>query len=221
MSTESTTKQVAPLAFVDCETTGLDPETHSMWELAVIRRENGVDTEHLWQIRLAKWEIEQADPKALEINRYRERDALPDDYQVGDMTHACGMPHPMKRDELRDLLRELLDGAVLIGSNPAFDAGFLKVFLDSEPWHYRTVDIAAMAAGYRFGQAASGAYGGDFAFGSDLPSLPFSSRGRSRDVGVEPPAGDVAHTALGDARWARDVFDAVTGTRATALDGVA
>lgn len=207
MGTESTTKRVAPLAFVDCETTGLIPETHSMWELAVIRRENGIDTEHLWQIRLATWEIEQADPQALEINRYRERDALPDDYQVGDMTHACGMPHPMKRDELRDLLRELLDGVVLVGSNPAFDAGFLKAFLNSEPWHYRTVDIATMAA-VKAGPDAAG-------------PPPWSSRAVSRAVGIEPPGDGVAHTALGDARWARDVYDAVDGVQTAALGGAA
>jgi DNA polymerase III epsilon subunit-like protein len=211
MTTESNTKPTPPLAFVDCETTGLDPDKHSMWELAVIHRAGGTDTEHLWQIRLANWEIEQAEPKALEINRYREREALPNDYQAGEMIHACGLPHPIKRDELRDQLRDMLNGAVLVGSNPSFDAGFLKAFLDAAPWHYRTVDIATLAAGYRFGQRDSGAYGGDFAFPGDLPTLPFSSRKLSEAVGVEPPGDDVAHTALGDARWARDVYDAVTG----------
>jgi DNA polymerase III epsilon subunit-like protein len=43
---------------------------------------------------------------------------------------------------------------------------------------------------------------------------PINSRWLSRQVGVEPPGPDVAHTALGDARWARDVYDAVTGRKA-------
>lgn len=204
MTSETTTNHVLPIAFVDCETLGLDPDKHPMWELAVIRRENGVDTEHLWQIRPSRWELEEAEPKALEINGYRERMVLPDDYQVGDMTHACGLPHPMKRHELRDKLRELLDGAVMVGSNPAFDAAFLRVFLDAAPWHYRTVDIATLAAGYRHGQAASGSP-------VDYPRLPYKSYELSRQVGVQPPDEEVAHTALGDARWARDVFDTITG----------
>lgn len=221
MSTESTTKSVAPLAFVDCETTGLNPAEHSMWELAVIRRENSIDTEHLWQIKLGKWEIEQADPKAMEINGYHERFALPEDYQAGEMLHACGTPHPVKRADLRSDLTLLLDGAVLVGSNPGFDAAFLHVFLDAKPWHYRTVDIALLAVGFRYGQAASGVYGGDFACQADYPQPPYRSYEMSRAVGVEPPAEGVAHTALGDARWARDVFDAVTGMQAAALDGAA
>jgi hypothetical protein len=39
---------------------------------------------------------------------------------------------------------------------------------------------------------------------------PISSRGLSRQIGVEPPAEGVAHTALGDARWVRDMYDAIT-----------
>jgi hypothetical protein len=214
MNTETTTKHAPPLAFVDCETLGLDPEKHAMWELAVIRRADGTDTEHLWQIKPAKWETEAADPQALDINGYRDRMTLPDDYQVGDMTHACGLPHPMKRDELRDTLRELLDGAVLIGSNPAFDAAFLRVFLDAAPWHYRTIDVATLAAGRKLGLVDMALQVGSKPLDSDTVGFPFSSRDLSRWVGVEPPGDGVAHTALGDARWARDVFDAVRGQAA-------
>jgi DNA polymerase III epsilon subunit-like protein len=204
MTTETATKPAPPLAFVDCETLGLDPEKHAMWELTVIRRANGVTTEHLWQIKPYRSELENAEPEALDINGYRDRMVLPDDYQVGDMTHACGLPHPMKRDELRDVLRELLDGAVMVGSNPAFDAGFLRVFLDGDtPWHYRTVDIATLAAGYLRGY--------DLSAGEQQPlRVPFSSRQLSRAVGVEPPGND-AHQALVDARWAMNVYDAVMG----------
>lgn len=209
MSTESTTKPVTPLVFGDTETTGLDHFTHEAWEIALIVRRDGIDTEYEFHLRP---DLTDADPTALEINRYHERTSAPD--WTWDDPHLA-----VTR------MYSLLNGAILIGSNPAFDAEMLthlfgRYYANPRPWHYRTIDIATLAAGYRHGQAASGAYGGDFAFQADYPQLPYKSYELSRAVGVEPPAKDVAHTALGDARWARDVFDAVTGVHA-ALDGAA
>jgi len=73
------------------------------------------------------------------------------------------------------------------------------------------VDIATLAAGRKLGMVEMVRRMGGKAFPSDEVPFPFSSRDLSRWTGVEPPAAEVAHTALGDARWARDVFDAVTG----------
>jgi DNA polymerase III epsilon subunit-like protein len=198
------------LAFVDTETTGLSPFKHDPWEIAVILREPDAamapasDTEHVFRVRP---DLTNADPKGLEINRYYERTGA-DDWTWQDPK------------EVAVQLRDLLDRTVLVGSNPSFDAGMISGFIgrhhpgpyvNTTPWYHHTVDIATLAAGYRFGQAASGRYGGDFTFATDYPQLPYRSYDMSRAVGIEPPAKDVAHTALGDAAWARDVYDAVTG----------
>ncbi|QCX81176.1 Exonuclease [Streptomyces sp. YIM 121038] len=210
MSTESTTRQAPSLVFVDTETTGLDPFMHDAWEYALIVRRDGHDTEYTFRIRP---DLEHADPKALEINRFHKRTS--DEDWSWDDPHAAATR-----------IYRLLDGAVLVGSNPSFDAnmtsGLLALYYENtQPWHYRTIDIATLAAGFRYGQAASGAYGGDFAFRADYPQVPFKSYELSRAVGVEPPAKEVAHTALGDAAWARDVYDAVTRVQAAALGGAA
>jgi DNA polymerase III epsilon subunit-like protein len=206
-----------PIAFVDTETTGLDPRRHDAWEIAIILRRPGqADLEHLFQLHTS---LADADPKALEIGRYKERFAVPiDEFAVELPTNTRITRTTLTEADLMHSLMSLLDGATLVGSNPAFDDRFLtKLFNEAglpPRWHYRTVDIATMAVGHLYGQAytlTKQNFDAEFYNRADnLLANGWKSYELSRLMGIEPPTKADAHTALGDARWARDVYDAIT-----------
>jgi hypothetical protein len=191
---------LSPIAFVDTETTHLDAELGDAWEVAVILRDfddnEPTDSEYVWQIRP---NLATADAESLKIGRYLERFAVPPHAEAAWTGYEDGPVMPMGRGEVVGAILNVLRGAVLVGSNPGFDDRFLRKLLGpgSAQWHYRPYDIVQLAAA-KVGLEVAG-------------PLPWSSRKLSRAVGVEPPGDDVAHTALGDARWAKAVFDAVTG----------
>jgi DNA polymerase III epsilon subunit-like protein len=191
------------IAFVDTESTGLDPFLHDPWEIAVVLRVDGADEEHVFRIEP---DLTNADPEALRINRYHERTSAPD--WVWD-----------DRQTAARHLHDLLDGAVLIGSNPAFDAEMLthllgRYFDQPRPWHYRTVDVVTLAAGSLYGRAADRARRRLAPWWltqiTAVLGWPWRSYDVSRLVEVDPPAPDVGHTALPDARWVRDMWDRIT-----------
>lgn len=109
-----------PLVFLDLETTGLDPETHEVWEAAWAVDDGPIQTVQL------PHSLATADPEALTANRYWER---------------VGHPNP-HRDIL---LRGVLQDVTIVGANPAFDAAFLRARWKSAPWHYRLLDVQAYA----------------------------------------------------------------------------
>ena len=99
------------LAFVDCETTGLDPERHEILEIAVVRadaRTLAVIDERSVKVRPER--IEGADAEALRVCGYDPdswRDAVP-------LAEALACVTP------------LLEGATFAGHHVAFDRAFLQ-----------------------------------------------------------------------------------------------
>lgn len=202
-----------PQLIVDTETTGLDPARHEVWEIAVIDREDG--TEHLWRM---KPDLVKADPAALRVGRYYDR--------ARDMCGGC-----MRPDRAYDLIgwtgkdpyewsspaavaevaASLLDGATLIAANPAFDAGFLAVFLNrhgqAATWHYRLRDIGSMA--WAWLQAHH------LPHHLDTPSMDAGTDDFACALGVEPEKFE-RHTALGDCRLVKAMLDVIEDGRAVA-----
>jgi hypothetical protein len=68
-------------------------------------------------------------------------------------------------------------------------------------WHYHIEDVPTLALGWLYGT------------GKPIPEVR-KSDAISLAAGVDPTKYD-RHTALGDCRWIRDLFDAVTGGKET------
>lgn len=161
------------LVYLDTETTGLDATIHDVVEVAWAVDEGPIRTAVLPHT------LRNADPKALEINGYWERD-LDDARLLGGTAARTGV-----RADVRDLLRDLR-GATLVGSNPAFDARFLRAKFGLEHWHHRLLDVGTYAAGV---------------LGWDLPRGLKDVRDRLVEQGWTIPDPD--HTAFGDVATVR------------------
>jgi hypothetical protein len=99
------------------------------------------------------------------------------------------------------------DAAVVIGCTVNFDTETLEPLLrrhDLAPgWDYHILDVTTFAAGWLRGQIAA-----NNREHLDL-TPPFKSRTIAAALGITQPA-DEQHTALGDARLAQRLYDAVT-----------
>lgn len=173
------------VVFLDTETTGLDPDRHEIWDLAYII--DGEETVFQLDPDLSK-----ADPFALTVGRFYER--RPFWYTLRD-----GKPsHVVAQTVVQDL-----KGRHIVGAVPSFDDAFLKRFVSAHrlpvTWHYHLIDVEALAVGYLSAQ------------GLDYPlTLPWDSEMLSRWVEVDPNNFE-RHSALGDARWAKAVYEKVMG----------
>jgi len=169
----------ANLAFLDLETTGMDPKHHEIIEIGVViarqvkREGRGPSLELIDEldIKVKPTHIETAQPVALKINKYRQEDWL---FAV-----------PLETALLE--LNKKAKGAVLIAQNITFDWGFLEAAYQKTRLPFglhpkRKLDTIALA----------------FALLYDDPNMQkFSLHHLCQRYGVENRR---AHTALSDAR---------------------
>lgn len=192
---------------VDVETTSLCPITGQIWVAAAIlydRRERRARLEVAWQLPVRLDDPEDFDPESLAIGRFAER-RLPAEELADPAVFA------------QDFAR-LSKGLPIVGANPSFDterlARLLRRFDEEPAWHYRPVDVEALAVGFLHGQAAGRnalAHPGSSSAGrvpEAADRLPWGSTEVARVLGIERP-GEEAHTALGDCRWELAIWRAV------------
>ncbi|UAJ16233.1 DnaQ-like DNA polymerase III subunit [Gordonia phage Malibo] len=189
------------LAFVDTETTGLDRDSE-IWEFAaILRHDSGSEStvhlhiEHDWALL----------------------DSLPAKFRADHDSRfgaASGM-HAYTQAGAASIIHAALVGAHIVGANPAFDADRLGYLLDQHglkpSWHYHLIDLEAMTLGYLIANARDVGFSG----------VPMKMPWRSDDLAAQvmpmiDPDGEpmyLRHTALGDAQWSRDWWDALTTDR--------
>lgn len=188
------TTDTAPLAFLDIETTGLDTLHDQPWEIAIIRRDT-TDGTHI-----------DSDPAIFHVEHDKTRaEHLPPQFRA-DHARRYGKTAPIiPRLTAAHRVANWLNGTHIVGTNPAFDTAILTHLLaehDLTPtWHYHLIDLEAATVGWLTGR------------GEHVP-IPWRSDDLAETVGAPTRiagVGDIyaRHTALGDAEWARDWWDAL------------
>lgn len=182
------------LVFIDTETTSLRHDRRA-WEVALIVRSDGPDSdeEHAWFVEATDLDLGNADLMSLKIGRFHDRHPSAGS---ADLFVADDDPEAFVLRQVEHLTR----GAFLVGAVPNFDADVLGQRMRANgicpSWHYHLVDVETLAAG-----ALKLAPPWDFDTVLDAYGLTYDETDR--------------HTALGDARMARDLYDAVLAKEST------
>jgi DNA polymerase III epsilon subunit-like protein len=189
-----------PVCFVDTETTGLDPDRHEIWEVGLILPDGA---EHRWFLPV---DLGRADARALAIGRFHDRYPKP---SYGPRPHIVDGVTDL--DDFAYEFAELTRGRHLVGAVVSFDAERLSKLLRANgacpEWHYHLIDVEALAVGYLAGTRGTT---DDDTSVENLVTPPWKSDQLTEALGIHVPEAE-KHTALGDARWAKAIYEAVMG----------
>lgn len=129
------------LVFVDTETTGLDPRTHELLEIAFIRVsqdwQSGEKPKFTileeWSKKVQPLNIATADSMSLRVNGYT----------------VTGWKDAIQVEDALKEFSEKTAGAIMVAHNVAFDAGFLDTYFSRygipNKMHYHRLDTVSMA----------------------------------------------------------------------------
>ena len=122
-----------PLCVIDVETTGLDKDLHEIISFCGIKYDPRTRTEHMLDVKIKPVRPHVIDPYAAKINGYNE----------SDWENAN---HPAS---IAPVIRDFLNGCMVIGHNVTFDLKFLHAFFNqkgfSDPLIYRHIDTVTLA----------------------------------------------------------------------------
>lgn len=184
------------MIFLDTETTGLDLEKHEVWEVAAIEREwdgNTLkinDVEHHWFLYVNEVD---ADPIALDIGKYWDR-------HPNALARMSGKPlKPMEVCSERVFAYEfqkLTHKSIIVGAVPDFDAYRLARLMKANgiipTWDYHLICCEVLAMGHL------------------KVEPPWKSDEVFEKLGIDKTKYE-RHTAMGDARMVRDIYDLIMG----------
>jgi len=179
---------MSTLCFLDCETTSLRHDRRA-WEIGLIRRdEDGKEVEHSWFVDPDDLDLGNADLMSLKIGRFYDR------YPQARLDREPAFTDTEEEGEVLSHVEAITRGATIVGAVPNFDTEVLGQRMRANgicpSWRYHLVDVETLAAG-----------------ALQMPP-PWDFDKLLAAFGLTYDEAD-RHTALGDARMVRDLYDAV------------
>lgn len=178
------------ICFIDTETIGLNPIVDDVWDVGLIWCEPELVNNKTVKRREYNWQfkvnLRYAEASALAVNKYT-KNWKNEDYS---------------KPAFADEFMRITENCLWVGINPTFDIQRIERMLRENGacplWHYRPVDITEYIAGM---------YG---------KQPPWKTSDLAKLVGVHRSEySEDAHTALGDCRYTRDMYNAAMVAVAT------